>query len=190
MAGESGTLRLWNTTTRELLWERQAHADLIYDVAWSPDGKRLYTASGDRRVGVFSAEGEILAYLEGHSDQVLCVAVSAGGFLATGCLDGTLKIWRDGVVERTLTRHGGRVTSLAFHPRDVIARVTAHGFNLQRSSGRSGAFGLTEDAPRLARALMLNPDGRSLLSRAWWRLIDKAITPFSQHTRYFLFRKI
>lgn len=78
----------------------------------------------------------------------------------------------------------------AFRPRFVAEKVASHGFNLQRSYGRSGAFGLTEDAPRLARALMLRLDAESLPSRAWWRLIDGAITPFSQHTRYYLFQKV
>lgn len=77
----------------------------------------------------------------------------------------------------------------AYRPSFINERISNHGFRLLRSYGRSGAFGLTEDYPRLARALQLRPDATSLPARIWWRLIDKLITPFSQHTRYFLFRK-
>ena len=63
------------------------------------------------------------------------------------------------------------------------------GFSLERSYGRSGAMGLSEDYPALAKALMLRQDATSLPARAWWRAVDKLITPVAQHTRYVLFRK-
>lgn len=77
----------------------------------------------------------------------------------------------------------------AFHPRDVISRIEAMGFEHVRGYGRSGSLGLTEDLPGLSRLLMLRLDARSLLARGWWRLVDTLVTPFSHHTRYFLFRK-
>ncbi len=77
----------------------------------------------------------------------------------------------------------------AYRPDFIQEHIVGHGFSLLRSYGRSGAFGLTEDYPRLARALGLRPDATSLPARIWWRLVDKIVTPFSQHTRYFLFWK-
>lgn len=52
-----------------------------------------------------------------------------------------------------------------------------------------GALGLTEDFPFIGRLLFLNPQAKSLSARAWWRLVDKIVTPISQHTRFFLFQK-
>lgn len=116
LAGEHGTLRLWSLADGSLVWERQAHRDLIYDVAWSPDGALLYTASGDSTVGRFPVEGEGGDYLEGHSDQVLCLAVAPDGTLASGSLDRTVRLWRDGESLRSMSSHAGRVTSLCFSP--------------------------------------------------------------------------
>ncbi|WP_447759741.1 class I SAM-dependent methyltransferase [Sphingopyxis panaciterrae] len=77
----------------------------------------------------------------------------------------------------------------AFRPDFVAKRISEHGFSLLRSYGRSGGMGITEDAPKLARAFMLRKNARSLPARLWWRLADKLVTPFSQHTRFFLFQK-
>lgn len=78
----------------------------------------------------------------------------------------------------------------SFRPQYVADQISARGFKLLRGYGRSGALGLTEDLPRFSRLLMLRPDASSLLGRAWWRLVDNVVTPFSQHTRFFLFQKV
>jgi len=116
LAAAHGSLRLWSVESGELLWERQVHRDVIYDVAWSPDGRTLYTASADATVGTFPASGEGGSTVELHSDQVLCLAVAADGTLASGSLDRTIRIWKNGECERVLKSHAGRVTSLAFNP--------------------------------------------------------------------------
>lgn len=74
-------------------------------------------------------------------------------------------------------------------PSFVIERISASGFTYLGGYGRSGALGSTEDFPTLGRMLFLNPHARSLPTRAWWRLVDKIVTPISQHTRFFLFQK-
>ncbi|QDU67901.1 WD40 repeat domain-containing protein [Engelhardtia mirabilis] len=116
LAGEYGSLRLWDVTTGDLVFERQVHDDVIYDVAWSPDGGTLYTASADHTVGVIPASGEGATFLEGHSDQVLCLAVAPDGTLASGSLDRTIRLWSEGECLRTLSSHTDRVTCLAFSP--------------------------------------------------------------------------
>lgn len=78
----------------------------------------------------------------------------------------------------------------SFHPRDVASRISAQGFKLLRSYGRSGSLGLTEDLPRISRLLLLRENAKALPARLWWRLVDTIVTPFSHHTRYFLFQKI
>lgn len=78
----------------------------------------------------------------------------------------------------------------AFRKNYVVSKITAQGFVLERSCGRSGSFGLTEDLPALASFLLLDERGRSFLTRVWWRLVDMALTPFSHHTRYFRFRRL
>ncbi|MEO0650545.1 MAG: hypothetical protein AAFZ65_07705, partial [Planctomycetota bacterium] len=95
----------------------------------------------DGTVGRFTVDGEPLAPLEGHSSQVLCLAVAPDGTLASGSLDRTVRIWRDGELERALDRHAGAVNAVAFAPdgqqlasaaSDGTVRVWQHAIGRQR----------------------------------------------------------
>lgn len=94
-----------------------------------------------------------------------------------------------GLYPRYDERDRERFFQFAFRPQQVALRVGAHGFDMVRGFGRSGAFGFTEDAATVAQFLLLRKDWRSLPARAWWRLADRLLTSFSYHTYYFLFRK-
>ena len=62
----------------------KGHSDAVYSVAWSPDGKRLASASADRTVQVWEASsGTHLLTYKGHSDYVNECGVVAG-WEATG----------------------------------------------------------------------------------------------------------
>jgi WD40 repeat protein len=44
--GEDRIVRLWNVTERTQIAEITGHANLVWSVAWLPDGTRLATGSG------------------------------------------------------------------------------------------------------------------------------------------------
>jgi WD40 repeat protein len=72
-----------------------AHAKWIEDLAFSPDGTRLASTSGDMTVKVWQAPtGEELLTLGGHAATVNNAVFSQDGTrLATASLDGTIKMW-------------------------------------------------------------------------------------------------
>ena len=79
--------------------------------------------------------GEIVT-LAGHPVWVMCVATAPDGRVVTGCIDGTIKVWRDGACERTIEAHAHYVTAVAVLPggvrfvsgsADNTARVAYHG---------------------------------------------------------------
>ena len=79
---------------KELLTLR-GHSGAVYGVAYSPDGKRLATASDDETAKVWDAEsGQELLTLRGHSGDVNGVAYSPDGKrLATASEDGTVQVY-------------------------------------------------------------------------------------------------
>jgi WD40 repeat protein len=59
--------------------------------------------------------GEIVT-LAGHTATVKCVAATPDGRIITGALDNTVKVWHDGVCERTIQAHSNLVYSVAVLP--------------------------------------------------------------------------
>jgi WD40 repeat protein len=79
-----------------LLAKLEGHTDIVYDAAFSPDGQRIVTASGDGTARVWNAaNGQLQAKLEGHTDAVWHAAFSPDGQrIVTASADGTARVYR------------------------------------------------------------------------------------------------
>ena len=73
----------------------KGHANDVYRLAYSSDGKLVLSASGDNTVKVWRAsDGKLLRTLKGHKDTVTGVAISLDGhYGASSSLDGTVRVW-------------------------------------------------------------------------------------------------
>ena len=71
------------------------HTADIYGVEFSPDGRRLATASSDRTIKLWdTATGLEVFTLRGHTAGLMCVAFGPDGRrLASGGFDRTVRIW-------------------------------------------------------------------------------------------------
>ncbi len=97
---------------------RLRHGQEINDAAFSPDGRRLATASKDRIVKIWDMEnGHELVTYAGHSDHVRSVAFSPDGkLIASAGAEPDIKLWdpETGKDVRTIKGKGTYVTSLAY----------------------------------------------------------------------------
>jgi WD40 repeat protein len=94
-----------------------SHTGAIWDMAITPDGEKVVSASGDTTLRVWNLEtGETLHILRGHTDRVLGIAVTSNGKKVISASDDkTLKVWNleTGKLLHTLQGHTDRVWGIA-----------------------------------------------------------------------------
>jgi hypothetical protein len=98
----------------------KGHTGRVWGVAFSPDGTRIASASGDQTVKVWDvATGQEVRTLTGHSSSVQGVAFSLDDSrIASASGDQTVKVWDVATRQpvHTLEGHSGAVWGVAFSP--------------------------------------------------------------------------
>lgn len=98
--GTAGEVRLYNLPPAGLPDPKPkhilaAHADLIYDLTFSPDNKLLATTGYDRLIKLWDvATGKEVRTLKDHSDTVYALSFGPDSkLLASGAADRAVKVW-------------------------------------------------------------------------------------------------
>jgi WD40 repeat protein len=114
-----------------------AHPLCVRDVAFSHDGKELYTASDDQRVSIwdvssgFGAAGGLIASIGAHNAMVLSVAAAPSRHtIATAGADRAVKVWdaRRRECVHTWEVHGDKVWSARWNAEGTrVASVSEAG---------------------------------------------------------------
>jgi eukaryotic-like serine/threonine-protein kinase len=93
------TVRVWNATTGIdiLISPYKGHHDLVYNVVWSPDDKRIASSARkpDNTVQVWDVStGKYTQTYTHHTNDVWSVSWSPDGhYIASGSFDDTVQVW-------------------------------------------------------------------------------------------------
>jgi WD40 repeat protein/serine/threonine protein kinase len=147
------------------------HDDQVFTAVFSPDGKRVATASWDGTARVWPADGASAPIvLAGHEDRVFGVAFSPdGNHLVTASNDRTARIWRtDGQGQPiVLTGHGDGVRSATFSPDGarVLTASNDRTARIWRADGAGAPIVLAGHTDQL-RSAAFSPDGTRVVTAA------------------------
>ena len=149
------------------------HDDIVSGAAFSPDGKRIVTASLDKTARVWdAATGQPIGEpLKGHEDLVYSAAFSPDGKrIVTASWDKTARVWDTGQpIGEPLRGHEGRVYSAAFSPdgkRVVTASLDKTARVWDAATGQPIGEPLKGHDGFVWRAAF-SPDGKRIVTASW-----------------------
>jgi WD40 repeat protein len=163
-AGDAqGAITLWDAGARTRTATMLGHTAAVTSMSWTADGRRIYSASRDHTVRLWSAaDGALLATYGEHLDEVRSVAVVADDKVVSGGWDGRLLV-RDTATGKLVADidAGAPVSQVVWAPAgDALLATTGRTLTSGRMmwSALSGERTF-EDLPEAATAAAYSSDG-------------------------------
>jgi WD40 repeat protein len=151
------------------------HTDIVFSVAFSPDGKTLASGSGDDTIILWDVASRqpLGEPLQGHSNWVLSVAFSPDGkTLASGSGDDTIILWDVASRQplgKPLRGHTSSVYSVAFSPdgKTLASGSSDNSIRLWDVASRQPLGKPLQGHAGSVYSVAFSPDGKTLASGSY-----------------------
>jgi hypothetical protein len=170
-----GTVKIWHADNGQELLTLAAHGGFFRALAFSPDSRRLASASGGEIKVWDVASGEELLTLRSHTNEVTAVAFSADGWLASASLDKTVKMWdgRPWTARLRVEREAVGLVDFLFDKPLLKAEVLA-----QIRASKTISAEVRQQALALAEGL---PENLVRLREATWQVVRQPGAPAERY---------
>ncbi len=169
-----GEVRVWREDSQSLHLVWQAHTDILWTLAFSPDGRALATVSYDGTLKLWDLEQGVLLWTGWHTDIVISVAFSPDGRMLASCGDdAVVRLWdvTSGTNLQTLSGDGSRLFSLAWSPDGSLLASGSFDGSIRlwhlRETQPAPCIAILAGHTHCVWALAFAPDGTQLVSGSW-----------------------
>ena len=166
-----------NSHLETILYIYKGHHAYVETLAWSPNGKRIASGSGDKTVQVWDATtGDHAFTYQGHADQVWAVAWSPDGQrITSGGVDKTVQVWVAITGNRIFTYQGhtAAVAAVAWSPNGQRIASAGYDRTVQIWDAINGGHVFTYHGHTdTVAAVAWSPNGQRIASASYDRTVQ------------------
>lgn len=166
---EYGRIRIINLETGKLVYNLTGHTDVVFGLAFSPDGRYLASGSADKSVRIYEitpTNGRMLAVLNGHTDGVQQVRfVNPKRVVSVGYDNlGILWDWENNSIAQRLERHTDKLSGLATSPDGKYIATAGYDRKILLWDNKGTFIKQIDEANDGMYTLAFSPDGKRIIA--------------------------